>query len=41
MKIAGERRESSVVHQRINGWVVQLQGDDVVLFMGLWGLGTA
>jgi hypothetical protein len=21
-KIAGERRESSVVHQRINGWVV-------------------
>jgi hypothetical protein len=40
-KNAGEHRGGTVMHQRVNGWVVQLQGDDVVLFIGLWGLGTA
>jgi hypothetical protein len=40
-KNAGERREGTVMHQRVNEWVVQLQGDDVVLFMVMWWLGTA
>jgi hypothetical protein len=40
-KNAGERRGGTVMHQRVNGWVEQLQGDDVVLFMVMWWLGTA
>jgi hypothetical protein len=35
-KIAGERREGAVVHQRVKGWVRQLQGDDVVLSRVMW-----
>jgi hypothetical protein len=40
-KIAGERREGAMVHQRVNGWVLQLQGDDVVLSRVMWWLGIA
>jgi hypothetical protein len=39
-EIAGERREGAVVHQRVNGWVGQLQGDDVVLLRVMWWLGS-
>jgi hypothetical protein len=35
-KNAGERREGTVMHQRVNRWVVQLQGDDVVLARESW-----
>jgi hypothetical protein len=40
-KNAGERRESSVMHERANGWVIQFQGEDVVLVRVMWWLGIA